>query len=314
MGLTTHITNYIKSASKAALNNIPPLKKTFAELEQYRQGQFVPPGHFYSPIPSLSDIKQREATIFRPWPRTLPAINLNEDGQIELFEIFKKYYREQPFQAQPTPALRYYFENPFYSYSDAITLYSMIRYARPKRIIEIGSGFSSAAILDTNDRFFDNRIACTFIDPDPRQLHSLLKPNDAGHINIIPQKLQSIDQKIFFDLRADDILFVDSTHVAKVGSDVNTILFEILPQLHPRVYIHFHDIFYPFEYPKEFVYQGIAWNEDYLLRAFLQYNSTFRIVYFNTFLEHFHREKFQQHMPLCLQNPGGSLWIKKSTP
>lgn len=118
--------------------------------------------------------------------------------------------------------------------------------------------------------------------------------------------------QVKFDiLKENDILFVDSTHVSKVGSDVNYLLFEILPRLNKGVYIHFHDIFYPFEYPKEWIYDGKAWNEDYILRAFLQYNDSFKIFFFNTFLESFFREKFTLEMPLCLKNTGGSLWIKK---
>ena len=77
------------------------------------------------------------------------------------------------------------------------------------------------------------------------------------------------------------------------------------------VHVHFHDVFYPFEYPKEWVLEGRAWNEDYLLRAFLQFNSAFEIVLFGTYLIEFHREFFEKTMPLCLENPGGSLWIRK---
>jgi hypothetical protein len=121
-----------------------------------------------------------------------------------------------------------------------------------------------------------------------------------------------VDASIFKALGQNDILFVDSTHVSKTGSDVNRILFEILPSLNRGVIIHFHDIFYPFEYPKEWVldWAGFGWNEIYILRAFLTNNPNYTILLFNTFLEHFHKEWFLQHMPLCLRNTGGSLWIK----
>ena len=108
------------------------------------------------------------------------------------------------------------------------------------------------------------------------------------------------------------ILFIDSTHVSKIGSDVNSLLFDILPKLNRGVYVHFHDVFYPFEYPQEWVYQGLAWNEAYILRAFLQHNDAFKIVFFNTYLELFYREKFENSMPLCLKNPGGSIWLTKT--
>ncbi|MBM4145209.1 MAG: class I SAM-dependent methyltransferase, partial [Nitrospira sp.] len=201
--------------------------------------------------------------------------------------------------------------NPAYLYSDAIILYCMIRHTQPKKIIEVGSGYSSCVMLDTNDIFFKSTISCTFIDPYPDLLLSLIHDTDKDNIEIIPQKLQDVPINTFSDLSDNDILFIDSTHMVKTGSDVNFIFFEILPHLKKGVYIHFHDIFYPFEYPKEWVYEGRAWNEAYFMRAFLQYNNEFKIQFFNTFLEHFFRGKFMNEMPLCLKNLGGSIWIRK---
>jgi hypothetical protein len=105
---------------------------------------------------------------------------------------------------------------------------------------------------------------------------------------------------------------VDSSHVVKIGSDVAHIIFEILPRLKPGVIVHFHDVFYSFEYPKEWVKEGRAWNEDYFLRAFLQYNSVFQILYFNSFMGQFYQNELERKMPLCLRNTGGSLWMKKA--
>jgi hypothetical protein len=104
---------------------------------------------------------------------------------------------------------------------------------------------------------------------------------------------------------------VDSTHVLKTRSDVNYILFEILPGFAPGVYVHYHDVYYPFEYTREWVYAGRAWNEVYALRAFLQYNTVFEIVYFNSFFATFHRERLRAAMPLCAMHPGSSLWLRK---
>jgi Methyltransferase domain len=188
----------------------------------------------------------------------------------------------------------------------------MIRHQRPKRIIEVGSGFSSCVLLDTNEIFFDNSIACTFIEPYPELLLSLIKPHDRQQIEIVPAGLQDVELDRFSQLAAGDILFIDSTHVAKTGSDVNLYFSEIIPSLHSDVIIHFHDIFYPFEYPRQWVYEGRAWNETYMLRAFLQYNRAFTIMFFNTFLERFHMERFLKNMPLCLKNLGGSIWIRKN--
>jgi hypothetical protein len=140
----------------------------------------------------------------------------------------------------------------------------------------------------------------------------LLKDGDAERITVIPTRVQEVDLRVFEALQAGDVLFIDSTHIAKTGSDVNHLFFEVLPVLAEGVYIHIHDIFYPFEYPKHWIDQGIAWNEQYMLRTFLQDNDRYEIVLFNTFLTHFHRDFFEKAMPLCLENEGGSIWLRKA--
>jgi hypothetical protein len=279
-------------------------------LEELKKCLFVPPGHFYSPIPSIDEIRKNEEEIFQI-PKSIPAVDLNEGEQTRLINTFRKYYKELPFTEEKTDGLRYHFNNPNYSYSDAICLYAMIRHVKPRKIIEIGSGYSSCVTLDTNELFFENTIDCIFIEPYPDLLLSLIKEVDKKSIKIIPATLQGVNLEQFSSLQENDILFIDSTHVSKVNSDVNRIIFEILPSLNSGVYIHFHDMFYPFEYPREWIYEGRAWNEAYLLHAFLQYNSSFKIVFFNTFLEHFFIETFIAEMPLCLKNTGASIWLKK---
>ena len=271
----------------------------------------IPPGHFYSPIPSLAEIQRDEAQIFGSVPRDIPGVELDEAKQLELLESFVPYYQELPFKPHKTAGLRYHFENGAYSYSDAILLYCMIRHLRPKRIIEIGSGFSSCVTLDTNELFFGGSISITFVEPFPDRLLSLVKQEDKGKIRVVPHRLQEIDIGEFEALDENDILFVDSTHVSKINSDVNRIFFEVLPRIRSGVHIHFHDIIYPFEYPKEWVYDGRAWNEAYMLRTFLQYNREFRVVLMNTFMECYYESFFREKMPLCLENPGGSIWIRK---
>lgn len=303
----------MKQIIKGLVKRIPPLKRLVQERDEAREllnKLSVPPGHFYSPFPSIDEVKENEESIFLV-PRELPAVDLNGEEQMQVFDVFKGYYKDLPFKDEKTDGLRYYFNNPNYSYSDAICLYAMIRHVKPKRVIEIGSGYSSCVTLDTNELFFQGTVACTFIEPYPELLLSLITDADKEAVNIIPTKLQEINLEQFSSLQENDILFIDSTHVTKVNSDVNYIFFEILPSLNSGVYIHFHDIFYPFEYPKEWIYEGRAWNEDYMLRAFLQYNSSFKIVFFNTFLEHFFAEKFIADMPLCMKNTGGSIWLRK---
>jgi len=272
---------------------------------------FVPPGHFYSPIPSLEEVAKDDAAIFGAVPRSIPGVDLREDEQLKLLHMLLPFYHEMPFKEEKQEGLRYYFDNPSYAHSDAIFLHCLIRHLKPRRFIEVGSGFSSCVTLDTNDRFFEGGIDITFIEPYPDLLKSLVSDSDRSKIKIIPSRLQDVDLGLFDTLQANDILFIDSTHVSKVHSDVNRVIFDILPRLAPGVHVHVHDIFYPFEYPKVWIMEGRAWNEAYLLRAFLQNNNAWRVVLMNTFMEIFHSAFFQQNMPLCLKNPGASIWLRR---
>ena len=120
-----------------------------------------------------------------------------------------------------------------YSYSDALFLYFMLRHLQPRRVIEVGSGYSSAVMLDTNERFLEGTLRCTFIEPYPATLRSILKPSDAGQVEVLAVPLQEVELARFRELGPNDILFIDSTHVSRIGSDVNRIIFEILPELRP---------------------------------------------------------------------------------
>ena len=286
------------------------LERLQTELADYQRGWA--PGHFYSPIPSLERVKEREQEIFAGQPEGIPLVDLNDAGQLALFERLSRFSEEQPFPAKKVSGRRYYFENPNFTYGEALILYAMVRHLRPRRIIEIGSGYSSCAVLDTNEIFFDGSIACSFVEPYPDLLLSLLLPGDDAHLDLVREGVQTIDTEFFSSLAADDILLIDSTHVAKVDSDVNHVLFRVLPALARGVYVHFHDIQYPFEYPKEWIYQGRAWNEAYILRAFLQGSAAFEVVFFNSYFARFHRELLSTGMPLSLNGPGSSLWLRKS--
>jgi hypothetical protein len=275
------------------------------------QCQYSWPGHFHSPIPSIDEIKKREKRIFGVLPQSLPQIDLNEQEQLSLFDSLKQYYADLPFEAEKKAGFRYYFANQAFDAGDAITFFCMLRNFRPKRVIEAGSGYSSCVLLDTNEHFLDNSVSCTFIEPYPEILKQLLTDADKSSVRLIEKNLQDVDLELFEELEAGDFLFIDSSHVSKIDSDVNYIFFGILPALKPGVYIHFHDIFYPFEYPKGWIYEGRAWNEAYMLRAFLEYNKSFKIIFFNSYWAKFHRERIGNGMPLWLRNPGGSIWLKK---
>ena len=271
----------------------------------------VPPGHFYSPIVSEAFVRQYEDAIFAIKRKEIEGVDLHEEEQLALLEKLSAFYSEMPFTAGKQVNLRYYYDNEYYSYSDAIFLHSMIRHLQPKKIIEVGSGFSSAMMLDTNQLFFDQQIDLTFIEPYSERLRSILQEDE--RIRLLEKNIQDVPPEFFRALGENDVLFVDTSHVVKTGSDVNYILFNIIPHLRKGVYIHFHDVFFPFEYPKEWVLDmKRCWSEDYLLRAFLMYNTTFAIRLFSTFLLRYHADWFRQHMPLCLHNAGACLWLQKT--
>ncbi|MEM8520122.1 class I SAM-dependent methyltransferase [Flavobacterium sp. PL12] len=297
----------ISAEIKKKLNKLPYIRV----LYQQSLNSCFPNGHFYSPIILIEEVKKREVEIWKK--RDIDGvlgIDLRTEEQKQLVRKLIKYYQELPFKAEKQANIRYQFENGSYSYTDGVILYSMIRYSQPKRIIEVGSGHSSMVMLDTNELFFKNQIDLTFIEPYPERLYSLMKDSDKEKATVLESDVQLIPLSVFEELESGDILFIDSTHVSKTGSDVNYMLFEILPILKSGVLIHFHDVFYPFEYPKEWVFQGRNWNENYILRAFLMYNENFEIKLFSEYLHTHHKTIFEE-MPLCYKNPGGNLWIEK---
>ena len=284
---------------------------------QARQAQaavpatWVPPGHHYSPIVDLAELDRRRARVFDR--RRRPAdIDLRDTEQLAFLDRLKVHYGKLPFGPERTGGLRYAYENGAYSYGDGIVLACTLMELRPRRIVEFGSGHSSCLILDVNERFFDGALDCTFVEPYPDLLYSLIKPEDRARISVVTSPAQDIDLGLIDRLEAGDVLFIDSTHVAKAGSDVNFHMFEVLPRLKPGVFIHIHDVFYPFEYPEDWFFkENRSWTELYVLRAFLTHNDRYRIVFLNDFMHREHRAAVERALPLFSRNPGGALWLQK---
>jgi len=181
-------------------------------------------------------------------------------------------------------------------------------------VIEVGSGYSSAMLLDTADGWLDpggSRVQIRFIEPYPQLLHDLLRPGDEERTVIDARPVQDVPLDVFDTLDAGDLLFIDSTHVAKAGSDVNHLFFEVLPRLASGVWIHLHDIFMPFEYPRGWVLEGRAWQEAYLLRAFLMYNDAYRVRWFQSFMWSRHPDLVADAIPGVANNLGGNIWLQK---
>ena len=268
------------------------------------------PGHFYSPIPSLPEVRARASRLFVT-PRTLPDVELDEAHQLEVLDAIAAHAPELPFADEPRDGLRYGLRNDYFSYGEAVVLFGMMLRLRPRRIIEVGSGHSSAAILDIADRFLGGDVECTFIEPYPERLLGLLRSEDLARVRLVRERVQDVDVARFDALDAGDMLVVDSTHVTKIGSDVNHLVFNVLPRLREGVVIHFHDIYYPFEYPQRWLEQGRYWNEAYLVRAFLQGNRDVRIEFFNDFLAAFHADRLAAALPPFMRAPGSSLWLSR---
>jgi hypothetical protein len=205
---------------------------------------------------------------------------------------------------------RYYIDNPAYADGDASLLAGMLRWLRPQRLVELGCGYSSACTLDTRDHHLHGAPHITFVDPYPQLLETLLRPSDHGTVDILPVGTQQVPLAVIDTLDANDVLFIDSTHVSKTGSDVNHIFFELLPRLKSGVVVHVHDVFASFEYPRSWVEEGRSWNELYTLRAFLQFNDAFEILIFPGMLQAIDRDRYFAGIP-GLQNPGGAFWMRR---
>jgi hypothetical protein len=272
-----------------------------------------PPGHFYSPICDPAELKRRyrDPRATEP-PHEVPGIDLAHDAQIKLWESWIPFLAEARTFATDDPSRRYHVPSPSYDIGDAIIYVCMLRYLRPGRLIEVGSGASSAVALDTFARFFTERPRCSFIDPYPDYLISLLTDHDRHSVEIIATAVQDVQPGYFDDLQPNDVLFVDSTHIVKTDSDVVYELFEVLPRLRSGVVVHFHDVFYPFEYPRDWALtRNFSWNELYVLRAFLMGNRDWEIMFFNDYFVRTARAWITRDAPEILLNPGGGLWLRR---
>lgn len=265
-----------------------------------------PPGHFHSPLPDMAEIRARDEELFRV-PVELPGIDLRAPEQMSLLPEFRELVAEMPFKHESRDELRYCLANKWFAHGDGVVLYCMLRRLRPRRYIEVGSGWSSALALDVDELFLGGMTEFTFIEPHPQRLRGLLRPADEA--TLIEAPLFAVPPSVLAVLEAGDVLFIDSSHVSRIGSDVNQLLLSVLPTLRPGVHVHIHDIFYPFEYPRRWIYRGRAWNENYLLRALLVNNDRLRIEWFNSYLGQTHRDTVAEALPQWGIDPGSSIWL-----
>jgi hypothetical protein len=276
----------------------------FKKAEEF--GVHILPVHFYSPVPNISELKERD---FQHYESI--GLEMNIERQWKFLEDWKPYFLLElnniPLKKTSDDG-EYYFNNPAYPDIDAMIYYSMIRHFKPKRVIEVGAGYST--MIAAKAGLKNETTEITVIDP------YLLNPIEKGFrglSKVINKKVQDVESSVFNELEENDILFIDSSHVSKIGSDVNHVILRILPLLNKGVIVHFHDIFFPLEVSKRFIIENqLYWNEQYLLHSFLLFNSHFEVLISNHYLLQSDLDKLKILIPRLPYYRGGSFWIRKT--
>ena len=237
---------------------------------------------------------------------------MNETTQLELLREhipkFRDEYEQLPISS-PGKERGFYVNNTLFGGVDALVAYCMVRHFKPRTIIEVGSGFSSLVLGQAAER--NKRAGLICIEPFPREF---LREGFSGLRSLIEKKVQDIGLEFFSQLESDDILFIDSSHTVKIGSDVNYLFLEVLPRLRPGVIVHVHDIFLPFEYRRDWVLDELRfWSEQYLLQAFLQFNSEFEVLMANSYLNHYYQNDLRVAFPALGSWESGSFWMRRKS-
>ncbi|MGH9738669.1 MAG: class I SAM-dependent methyltransferase [Candidatus Acidiferrales bacterium] len=280
-------------------------------------GLHMLPIHFYSPVPRTKTLPPET------WSRygEMPGVRTNVKKQLVLLATLARRFRKE-YEAFParkpegSAPYTYYSSNGYFDDVDGYVLYSMVRNFRPRRVIEIGSGnttylFAQAIAQNRKD---DRRYRCdlTAIEPYPNEV---LKAGFPGLTRLITKPLQDVPLSEFKALSRNDILFIDSSHILKIGSDVQRELLEIIPRLAKGVIVHFHDIFLPKEYPRNWAEEmNRYFTEQYLLQAFLAFNDSFELLLAPAYL-HAHYPKameaaFHSYHRAQAWSPS-SFWIRR---
>jgi hypothetical protein len=230
---------------------------------------------FYNGVPHLDEISDDV------WLRrsTMSGVILDSEQCRRTVEELIGIVLDDGFSPPPTTEQRgeYFTENGSFGLRDAAVLWGMLRQLKPRRVIELGSGYSTlviAAALGSND-LEGEPARHLVIDPFPRVdlIQGVARP-----LELVTRSVTDVHIPEFEELAAKDVLFVDTTHTVKVGGDVTFLILDVLPVLRAGVHIHFHDIFLPYEYPRDFFEMGYNWAEQYILQAFLQFNAEFEVL------------------------------------
>lgn len=271
----------------------------------YFVGVFPISDHYYEPFLGRSANNQAKK-------RSLPGIKFNIENQLLFLKNFNYQNELIEISSLPVSHLNYSFSKGPFRSGDAEILYNIVRFLKPKKIIEIGCGHSSLLI--------HHAIANTSKgEVNYRCHHICIEPYEAGYLSkldveFIKKPVEQMDLNLFESLEDGDILFIDSSHIIRPGGDVLFEYLEILPRLKKGVYIHIHDIFSPNDYLKEWVEDGVNfWNEQYLLEAFLSCNDNFKVVCSVNLLKNSYYANLKEVCPfLSEEREPGSFWIQRS--
>ena len=269
-------------------------------------GFHVTPVHYYSPIP---DSQHLDPDIWDR-PSELPGIDLNSTMQLyllhEVFPRFRSEYERIPVDSS-LAGYGFYLHNGRFQDTDPLIAYCIVRHFKPRRIVEVGGGYSTLLLEQASKN--NGNTELFIIEPYPEDMLHAYGPN------LIQKKVEDIDLAFFQSLESGDCLFIDSSHVVKTGGDVNFLFLEVLPRLKPGVLVHIHDIFFPFEYPREWVIEERRfWTEQYLLQAFLSFNFEFEILVSSNYLQTYHSAELERIFPLTKPWQGGSFWMRRKQP
>jgi predicted O-methyltransferase YrrM len=271
-----------------------------------------PIGHYYSPMYDTRELAHRRDEIWPAPVRNTPGIDWRDAEQLRLCrETFASQDRLD-FAHDPTgDETVYHATNNQFPALDAWVLEGLLREVRPRRMIEVGCGYSTLVSARVNREYLHNETRLTCIEPYPRDF---LQSGVPGVTDLRVEKIQETPLEVFDELGENDVLFVDTSHTVKTGGDVTWIFGEIIPRLRSGVYVHVHDVFLPGEYPEDWVLQGWGWNEVYLVRAFLTFNDAFEVVWGNQYMLHHHPDDVLAAFPgqeRYHDRGGASLWLRR---
>lgn len=268
--------------------------------------------HYYEPVPDYESVPDAYFTT----PQTFPGFSIDEDLIKRTLALMGNYARECQWPEAPPADGGYYAQNPSFGYSSAALLHTMIRAQGTRRVVEIGSGSSTRITLDAlAANGAESHITC--IEPYPPQgLKAALEAHSV-RTDLIVDKAENVPLERYTALAAGDVLFIDSSHVAKLNSDVNFLYLQVLPRLGPGVIVHIHDMYIPYEYPRVHFYgkRKFFWNEQYMLLAFLACNPQFEVILPGYYVQKDMAQHFKQAFPgydAARHRLTSSFWLRRA--